>query len=388
MKGLFYFRTHRNDPANQGVVGKCEAYVQAFTAQGIDADVIWYDEEGLVFNDRKIVVSFPGNRKKSVGHFLTFYRNGDRRLAHTLNFREYDFIVIRHMPTHRAFLKLLEKAKKTNPRIRIIIELPTWPYDAEMKGPIGSFMLTVDRLYRARLREFTDRFLHYGPEEGIWGVPAIFVQNGISVGRIPPPVALRPEPGLLRMTFIGSMGYWHGLDRLLEGMRIFLDKKNAGTQPAIHLKILGNGAESEEIRALVARLGLQHHVTLIPPKNGKEFDALMAQTDLGIGTLATHRIGLALNSALKHRTYCAYGLPFLFAGEDADFPANFPFSLRIPGDESPVQMEELIGFVEDLHRQYPDAAPQIRAYAEAQLDWTNKIKPVLEYLLNLHAMAW
>jgi glycosyltransferase involved in cell wall biosynthesis len=170
-------------------------------------------------------------------------------------------------------------------------------------------------------------------------------------------------------------------------MRIFLDKKNAGTQPAIHLKILGNGAESEEIRALVARLQLQHHVTLIPPKNGQEFDAIMAETDLGIGTLATHRIGLSLNSALKHRNYCAYGLPFLFAGEDSDFPARYPFSLRIPADESPVEMEDVIGFLEEIYRQYPDAASRIRAYAEAQLDWTNKIKPVLEYLMNLHAMA-
>jgi hypothetical protein len=50
-------------------------------------------------------------------------------------------------------------------------------------------------------------------------------------------------------------------------------------------------------------------------------------------------------------------------------------------------MEDVIGFLEEIYRQYPDAASRIRAYAEAQLDWTNKIKPVLEYLMNLHAMA-
>lgn len=378
MKGLFYFRTHYNDLTNLGVVQKCEAYTSAFQRRGISVDVLWYDDKGLIINNKITCATWLGNQKKSLGHFLMFYLLGDLQLARTLDFQQYDFILIRHMPTHPMFLYLLKQAKKANPKIKIIIELPTWPYDAEMKGWIARIMLGIDRLFRSGLQRRTDRFLHYGTETQIWGVPTIFVQNGIDVQRIPEAPLRSPEHSVLRMTFIGSVGYWHGLDRLLSGMRTFLDRPGQG--PVLHLKILGSGAESEEIRLLVDRLALGAQVQLIPPQSGKDFDALMAQTDIGIGTLGIHRIGIPLNSALKHRTYCAYGLPFVFAGSDADFPETFPFCHRIPADENPVEIEKILEFMENLRRRFPEATREIRAYAEATLDWENKIKPVLGYL--------
>jgi len=378
MRGLFYYRTHRDDIANQGVVQKCEAYTQAFRAHGVETDVVWYSDKGLIFNDISIFQSLLCNRKKSAGHFLLFYALGDRFLRRSVDFSRYDFFLIRHMPTHPAFLSLLKKAKKANPNLRIIIELPTWPYDAEMKNWAARAMLRVDRLCRSQLKGVTDRFLHYGTEREIWGVPTIFVQNGIDMSRIPKHVHHEQPKDLIRMIFIGSMGYWHGLDRLLQGMRDFLDR-HAGTN--LQLKVLGIGAESEEIRALVNRFHLGDAVQLIPPCSGEEFDAQMAQADLGIGTLGIHRIGIPLNSALKHRTYCAYGLPFIFAGEDADFPPEYPFCLRFPPDETPVSVGMLLDFLAQLREGYPDAALRIRDYADVYLDWSRKVQPVLDYLL-------
>lgn len=377
MRGLFYYRTHRDDIANQGVVQKCEAYTQAFRAQGHETDVVWYGDKGLIFNDITIDNTFLNTRKKSVGHVLLFYALGDRFLSRNVDFSRYDFFLIRHMPTHPVFLSLLKKAKRVNPKIRIIIELPTWPYDAEMKDLVARAMLGVDRLFRPQLKSVTDRFLHYGIEKEIWGVPTIFVQNGIDLRRIPKPVYSTQSKGMIRMIFIGSMGFWHGLDRLLHGMRDFMDRQS---EIKLQLKVLGIGAESEEIRALVNRFHLSDAVQLIPPCSGETFDTQMAQADVGIGTLGIHRIGIPLNSALKHRTYCAYGLPFIFAGEDADFPASYPFCLRFPPDETPVEVGMVLDFLARLREQYPDAALRIRDYAERNLSWNQKMKPVLEYL--------
>ena len=377
MRGLFYYRTHRDDIANQGVVQKCEAYTQAFRAHGIETDVVWYGDNGLVFNDVDVFKPPLGNRKKSAGHALLFYVLGDYFLARSADFSRYDFFLIRHMPTHPAFLSLLKKAKKANPGLQIIIELPTWPYDAEMKHWIARIMLLVDRLCRPQLKGVTDRFLHYGVEQEIWGVPTIFVQNGIDMSRIPKPGYHKPQTDLLRMIFIGSMGYWHGLDRLLHGMRDVLDRH---AEIKLQLKVLGMGAASEEIRALVDRFHLGDAVLLIPPCSGAEFDAHMAQADVGIGTLGIHRIGIPLNSALKHRTYCAYGLPFIFAGEDADFPPEYPFCLRFPADETPVAIGMILDFLAGIREEFPDAALRIRDYADVYLDWRRKVEPVLEYL--------
>lgn len=380
MKGLFYYRTHRDDPTNQGVVQKCETYAQAFQKNGIRTDVVWYSDKGLIINDKTIASPFWNNRKKSPGHVLMFYLFGDRLLRQQVDFREYDFFFIRHMPVHPAFLSLLKKAKQQHPNLQIIVELPTWPYDAEMKDLVSRFMLWVDRLFRHRLRGLVDRFLHYGKESTIWEIPAIFVQNGIDTDAIPEILVRATQQDRLRLLFIGSMGYWHGLDRLLRGLQRW--KETSGDNCRVELKIAGSGAESAEIRALVSRLGLEAEVQMVPPCKGKEFDALMAQADMGIGTLGIHRIGIALNSALKHRTYCAYGLPFVFAGKDADFPAAYPFCLQVPEDESPVNLEDVLTFWRNIRHRHPDAARQIREYAIAELDWKNKIRPVLAYLLG------
>jgi glycosyltransferase involved in cell wall biosynthesis len=383
MRGLFYFRTHRNDPANQGVVQKCEAYVRAFQANGMEADVVWYSDKGLIFKGKLLASPLFNSRKKSIGHLALFYAFGDFQIARSINFQQYNFLLIRHMPTHPAFLFLLKKAKKTNPNLKIIIELPTWPYDAEMKGLSARIMLGIDRLFRQKLRLFTDRFLHYGRETEIWGVPTIFVQNGIDVQRIPKQTPKTQANKGLQMIFIGSMGHWHGLDRLLHGMYEFRQKR-AENQSKVNLKIVGVGAASEETQALVLRLGLETCVQMIPPCSGAEFDAHMAQADVGIGTLGIHRIGIPLNSALKHRTYCAYGLPFVFGGADADFPAEYPFCLRVESDETAVSIDAILQFMDGIYQQYSDVNQQIRAYAETQLDWKVKITPVLEYLSNTH----
>lgn len=377
MKGLFYYRTHRDDPANQGVVQKCEAYAQAFQHSGVEADVVWYTDNGLIFNGKPLSGSFWKNRKKSVGHLLTFYISGDRLLARKVDFRQYDFLLIRHMPVHPAFLALLKKAKRDNPLLQIIVEMPTWPYDAEMKDFVSRSMLLVDRLFRTRLHGLVDRFLHYGQENAIWGVPTIFVQNGIDTSVVPKWVNRKRDDGKFRMLFIGSMGYWHGLDRLLHGLRNWIDTHAGASDIQPELTIAGSGAESEGIRTLVNKLDLGDRVRFVPPCKGEEFNALMAQADIGIGTLGIHRIGIALNSALKHRTYCAYGLPFVFAGNDADFPASYPFCLRAPEDESPVDVEAVLQYWKNLLKTQPDAGREIQTYAAAELDWKNKIKPVL-----------
>ncbi|MEI6409362.1 MAG: hypothetical protein WCR52_08270 [Bacteroidota bacterium] len=379
MRGLFYFRTHRNDPANQGVVQKCEAYTRAFQANQIEADVLWYSDKGLIFNDKPLGSSLFNSPKKSLGHLALFYGLGDFQITKTIDFKQYDFFFIRHMPTHPAFLFLLRKAKRINPNLKIILELPTWPYDAEMKGLSGRFMLGIDRFFREKLQRYTDRFLHYGRETEIWGIPTIFVQNGIDVQRIPKPKPKIWDRDRLQMLFIGNISYWHGLDRLLYGMYEF-QQKLPENRVIINLKIVGNGAELEAIQALVLRLGLESCIQMVPPCSGAEFDAYMAQADVGIGALGNHRKRVRLSSALKHRSYCAYGMPFVFGGEDADFPTAYPFCLRLASDETAVSIDSILQFMEQIYQQYSVVNQKIRAYAEDQLDWKIKIKPVLEYL--------
>ena len=55
-------------------------------------------------------------------------------------------------------------------------------------------------------------------------------------------------------------------------------------------------------------------------------------------------MGLTEASVLKAREYCAWGIPFIITCTDPDFSDDFPFILRIPADETPVDLETVIEF--------------------------------------------
>src|SRR5207249_2857500 len=70
---------------------------------------------------------------------------------------------------------------------------------------------------------------------------------------------------------------------------------------------------------------------------------LLAQVDVGVGTLALHRKGLEEASALKVREYLALGLPVVLGNADTDFPDGADFLLRVPNAQG-----GLVGAAEQL----------------------------------------
>ena len=148
MQGLLYYRTHVDDPNNLGVVQKCRAYAKALQSHGIQVDVWMYHTAGILKNDQLWYRPVLRPNKKSMGHLLLFYALGDWQMARRIDFRQYDFMLIRHMPTHPMFRWLLKTAKKQNPALTIIIEIPTWPYDAEMNNGFARIKRWIDRRYR------------------------------------------------------------------------------------------------------------------------------------------------------------------------------------------------------------------------------------------------
>jgi hypothetical protein len=103
----------------------------------------------------------------------------------------------------------------------------------------------------------------------------------------------------------------------------------------------------------------------------------MAGAHLGISTLALHRIRLEKGSVLKSRTYCANGLPFVQAFLDEAFPEDkFPFSLRIPADDSPVDIARLLDFYRTVRARYPEYPRDMRRYAEENLSWLAVMRPI------------
>ena len=91
---------------------------------------------------------------------------------------------------------------------------------------------------------------------------------------------------------------------------------------------------------------------------------------------------LTINSGatLKLREYCARGLPFIYAYNDSDF-INFKYSLKIENNETLVNINEVIDFYNSIKNE--NYIKEMREYAEKNLTWYAKMKPIIEKINKL-----
>jgi glycosyltransferase involved in cell wall biosynthesis len=250
-----------------------------------------------------------------------------------------------------------------------------------MSSGLARIQRWIDRQYRRSLHHWVDYVLnYYGSVKTIWKVPVIAVQNGISVDEIPKPVRKEPDPTHLNLLFVGNLQHWHGLDRILQGIKVYLEKP---VDPKFKVQLDVVGLSTQQLQhwtKVVAQLGLQESVKLHPPCSGAELHHFLEKAHLGIGTLAIHQKGLQTDASLKHRLYCAAGLPFLCSAPDLDFEGNFPFILRVPATDAPIDIEELYQKWREIQLSNPDYTSEMRQYAEQNLDWKQKVVPLIQVL--------
>ncbi len=206
--------------------------------------------------------------------------------------------------------------------------------------------------------------------------PHITIGNGIDVNSVPLRILSIDNLNELHLLFVANVSRWHGVDRLIKGLAAYRGPMN------ITLHIAGDGAELQNLKRIVSELKLSKQVIFHGFTTGKDLDDLFNTCHIAVGSLGIHRIGLTESSTLKVREYCARGIPWIIACKDPDFPEDFPYIYRIPADESPVSIEEVIKFAERMYAD-PDHPQKMRAYALDHLDWSVKMKKLKTFLESL-----
>lgn len=174
-------------------------------------------------------------------------------------------------------------------------------------------------LTRMRLLDAVSGFVCLGSKLGDfysrYGKPVCVIGNGFDTSSVRPrssPHNPRPKP-----VFVGSRGQpWHGVDKLVEV---------AAALPEMDFHIVGEAAAGTAANFVA-------HGYLDWPR----LRELYSTTDVGIGTLALHRIGMNEITPLKTREYLAHGLPVIGAYDDIDLRES-AFFLRLPNTESGVR---------------------------------------------------
>jgi glycosyltransferase involved in cell wall biosynthesis len=202
--------------------------------------------------------------------------------------------------------------------------------------------------------------------------------NGIDVDEVLP-VDRRPED-TIRLIGLGSINIWHGYDRVIKGLARYYHGSTAKRR--VSFEVVGDGPSLRALQSLCQRLGLDEHVTFHGMLTGDALDQVFAYADIGIGSIGNHRKGLRIEASLKNREYCSRGIPIVVESEDLSFASSLPWVLRVPFDESPLSIENIIAWHKRIDGNDSKTRSVIRIYAESFLAWRVTYRPVLDEILN------
>lgn len=305
-----------------------------------------------------------------------------RRLPGTAAWRKWDyrgefdgadFLYIRQVYHDAAFVRYLRAIRRANPAIKIIYEIPTWPYLTESGFSLASLPFTLkERLGGPRAAKYVDRIVTFYGQESIWGVPCLKLINGYDFSRVALPA--RAAGDTVHILSVAVNAFWHGYDRMLEGLGRYY--KAGGTRD-IHYHLVGDILP--EYEKLVEQYDLSSHVTLHGRRFGEELNELYRQCTIGIDILGGHRKDYPVSSTLKSREYGAWGLPLVTSSPVDFMDADCPWQHLVPYDDSPVDVEALLVY-HDRTWLGGDPGQQIRTFAQSKCDMPTTMEPVVRYL--------
>ena len=276
-------------------------------------------------------------------------------------------IYIRYYRTDLLFLYFL-KTIKTKYKIKVILEIPTYPYDNEVKSmDIG---LLIDKIYRKKIYKYVDKIVTYSEDKVIWGIPCINISNGIDLEEVK--MIKKKQHEGFNFISVSNCSFWHGVDRFLYSLLQY--RKNGGKEK-IKFHIVGEGTEIPKLKKIVEdNIELQDIVIFYGFKAGEELDEIYNNSDIALGSLGFNRINLEKGSTLKMREYCAKGIPFVVGYNDTSFSKDLPFYYQVSNDESLLDIEKIIEWYKSL-KVTPE---EIRKYAEDNLTWDKQMKEVID----------
>lgn len=370
MKALFLI-FHSFYAAN-GISKKIRYQIDAFKKRGCDIELCYVHEEENGHKQRKIddqVICDYGYGIKA----KLLKRLELTSISRYIIKNHITFIYIRY--NHNAnplTIRLVQALKKSG--VNIFLEIPTFPYDQEYIGFKKKVELLPDIIYRKKFMQYIDRIVTFSDEKIIFGRPTINISNGIDFDKIQLKKNISDQKKELHLIAVAEIHFWHGFDRLIKGLDIYY-KKNPSYKIFFHL--VGNffsKREESEILPLLSKQQLASHVILHGPLQGEILDSLFELADIGIGSLARHRSGIHSIKTLKNREYAARGIPFIYSEFDTDFEHQ-SYIFKVPEDESPINIDDLIIFAHNTHIKPKDIRNSI-----LHLSWERQIKSILDVI--------
>ena len=285
--------------------------------------------------------------------------------------QKIEFVYMRSYHNANPFTINLVKRMKAS-GAKVVMEIPTYPYDQEYITPAMKLDLYMDKLFRHKLAQTLHAIITFTNHESIFGQRTIQISNGIDFSSIPIKEQVNDTSRELHLIAVAEIHYWHGFDRLIHGLGKYYQETNNDYKVYFHLVGAFSGPrEKEEIMLAIHSYSLEPYVILHGAMHGQELDKLFEECDFAIGSLARHRSKITHIKTLKNREYAARGIPFIYSEIDEDFE-SMPYILKAPADESAVDIVRIIPFAQK------EWQPSLIRDSIHHLSWTHQMELVLK----------
>lgn len=339
MKALFLI-FHGFEESN-GISKKIRYQVNALKECGLDVRTCYYD------------VDQDGHRKWMIDDdTLKDFGNGSwakikKRFCFTpiveySQKEKIDFIYIRSYHNANPFtIHFVKALKKTG--AKVVMEIPTYPYDQEYITKRMKLDLFVDKCFRHQMAKTMDAIVTFSNAPTIFGQHTIRISNGIDFSAIQMKTKVNDTSASLHLIGVAEIHYWHGFDRFIQGL---INYYKIPREYKVYFHIVGNPSGEREVQEVVVPIKeshLEEYVIMHGAQHGKALDTLFNEADMGIGSLGRHRSNITYIKTLKNREYAARGIPFTYSEMDSDFD-TCSYVLKVPANEEPIDIEKLIEF--------------------------------------------
>ena len=365
MKGIYIAKIDENYSLDIGVGKKINGEIKALRNLGINMDYLRLKDREMYFNNNRIkkVIKFF-----SYGYYYRFLKKIDL---------DYDFAYIRYSKGNINLYRLIKMLSKKD--IKIIIEIPTYPYSNEFTGELKEDIFGfLDNIITKKLKKYVFRLAVTNNKYNfIYGIKTIKINNGIDIENFNMSNKVEKKGDTLNLIGIANIAKWHGYDRVIKGISDYY-KRNYKSGYKINFYIVGEGNEKENLINLSRKLNVENCVKFLGAKNGKELDEIFSNMDIGVSSLALFRAGGG-HDPIKSKEFLARGIPVLLAYNDRLIDMKLPFVFSFDENETNINMNILIEKYKNIEKMNKE---EIREYAKNNLSWETQMKKVVEELQN------
>lgn len=365
---ILFLIFHGFDP-NNGISKKISYQIEAFRSLGHEIHICHMDEAETKrrIADEAIIADYGNGIISKIKKRIEF-----SSIVNFAKCKNIDFVYIRSNHNANPFtINMVKKMKEYG--MKIVLEIPTFPYDSEYSNWHLKRQLIPDILFRKQFANNIDAIVTFSNNDFIFGQRTIKISNGIDFENVRlKKTKTRNTSEELNLIGVAEIHGWHGFDRVVKGLAEYYSKPQ---DYIVRFHIIGyfySKEEEEEIRQIIHDCHMEEYVILYGKKHGKDLDSIFDECDFGIGSLGRHRVGIQSIKTLKNREYAARGIPFTYSENDSDFDGK-PYVLKMPANDMPIDINSIISFYKQL-----DTSPNEIRDSIKNLSWRQQMKRVIE----------